>query len=192
MTNTSKKATLEDAWAVVESLGQAQKELRRELEASKKETDRQLRETAKQLKETDRRFNSQWGKLIESLVEGDLVRRLHERGITVGGIHRNSEKKFNGKDYEFDLMALSEESLVVVEVKTVLNPQKVDHFLDKMKDFKKVFSEYADRNVYGAVAYIKADASSDKYSERHGLFVIRATGNSSSITNAEDFQPKPF
>ena len=46
----------------------------REIRASQKETD-------KQLKKTDARFNSQWGKLVESLVEGKLVEILNERGI---------------------------------------------------------------------------------------------------------------
>ncbi|MDD3527254.1 MAG: hypothetical protein PHX39_09940, partial [Bacteroidales bacterium] len=45
-----------------------------------KETDKQFKETDKQLKKTDKKikelsalFTSQWGKLVESLVEGDLV-----------------------------------------------------------------------------------------------------------------------
>ncbi|MDE0158111.1 MAG: hypothetical protein OXS28_21230 [Gammaproteobacteria bacterium] len=30
------------------------------------------------------------------------------------------------------------------------------------------------------------------HAERQGLFVIRATGNSASIVNAEQFQPRAF
>ena len=50
---------------------------------------RQQQETAARMQETDRRlrgldelFNSQWGKLIEALVKGDLVRLLQHRDIT--------------------------------------------------------------------------------------------------------------
>ena len=39
---------------------------------------------------------------------------------------------------------------------------------------------------------LKADESSDKYAERQGLFVIRATDSSASITNREDFRPRTF
>ena len=51
---------------------------------------------------------------------------------------------------------------------------------------------YAEHTVYGAVAYLKADESSDTYAERQGLFVIRATGSSASITNREGFRPRSF
>ncbi len=46
--------------------------------------------------------------------------------------------------------------------------------------------------MYGAVAYLKADESADRYAEGQGLFVIRATGSSASITNAENFKPRTF
>ena len=49
---------------------------------------------------------------------------------------------------------------------------------------------YAEHTVYGAVAYLKADESSDTYAERQGLYVIRATGSSASITNREGFRPR--
>ena len=42
--------------------------------------------------------------------------------------------------------------------------------------------EYGDKRAYGAVAYLKADEGSAVYAEK-GLFVIRATGSSASITN---------
>ena len=64
MANTAKKVTLEDAWEIVKKLGEAQKE------------------TNRQLKETDRRFNSQWGKLVESLVEGNIVEKFSQSMLT--------------------------------------------------------------------------------------------------------------
>ena len=52
--------------------------------------------------------------------------------------------------------------------------------------------EYASRRIYGAVAYLKAHQESDLRAERLGLFVIRATGSSASITNREGFTPRTF
>ena len=48
------------------------------------------------------------------------------------------------------------------------------------------------RSVYGAVAYLKADEPSEVYAERQGLYVIRATGSSASITNQPEFRPRTF
>ena len=68
----------------------------------------------------------------------------------------------------------------------------VDHFLDTLRTFTRLMPEYATRTVYGAVAYLKVDEAADKYAERQGLFVIRATGSSASITNREEFRPRTF
>ena len=171
---TAKRATLEDVW-----------EIMRELAKSQKETDRQLKETVHQLKETDSRFNSQWGKLVESLVEGNIVEKFSERGIQVQGTAQRAKKILDGKQYEFDVIVHNGDEIIVVEVKTTLDVGKVKHF-------KKVFPEYTDKKVYGAVAFIVADSESDKYSENQKLFVLRATGDSASIVNAEDFKPRNF
>ena len=176
-------------------LKEAQKETDRQLKGlgtSQKETDRQLKETASQLKETDRRFNSQWGKLVESLVEGNIVEKFSERGIPVQGTTQRAKKTFDGKQYEFDVIVHNGDEIIVVEVKTTLDVEKVKHFIEKLKSFKKVFPEYADKKVYGAVAFIVADSESNKYSENQKLFVLKATGDSASIVNAEGFKPRSF
>jgi hypothetical protein len=52
--------------------------------------------------------------------------------------------------------------------------------------------EYKDSLIYGAMAYITADGSSDRMAEKLGFFIIKATGKSSSIANSPDFKPKAF
>ncbi len=55
----------------------------RGISVSQQETDRQMQETARRIRELNELFNGQWGKLMESLVEGDLVKLLQQRGIAV-------------------------------------------------------------------------------------------------------------
>lgn len=45
-----------------------------ELRKSQQEMDTKFKETDKRIKEGFELFEGQWGKLIESLVEGDLIR----------------------------------------------------------------------------------------------------------------------
>ena len=66
-------------------------------------------------------------------------------------------------------------------LKTTLKVRHVDHLLD----FPELAPEYGSRRIYGAVAYLKADESSASYAEGQGLYVIRATGSSASITKPE-------
>ncbi len=175
-----------------------------ELRASQKETDRQLdelrasqKETDRQLRETDRRFNSQWGRLVESLVEGNLAVLLRTRGIEVHTTMSNVKTHFIRDDgvrqnKEFDILVVNGADVVVVEVKTTLTPDKVRHFLSSMRDIMRYFPDYRARRVYGAVAYVRSESEAAVHAERRGLFVVRATGDSASIVNGEGFRPVSF
>ena len=163
------------------------------------ETDRQMQETDRQMQETDLRlrkldelFNGQWGKLMESLVEGDLVKLLQQRGIAVGHTMTNAKKDYGERRWEFDILAVNGEEVVVVEVKTTLKVDDVDYFVERLQDFPELMPEFADRLIYGALAYLKTDGSVTVHAGRQGLYVIRATGSSASITNAEGFAPRAF
>ena len=96
------------------------------------------------------------------------------------------------KSKEFDIIAVNGSEVVVVEVKTTLKPRDVDYFIESLKDFKKCFRDYKNKKVYGAVAFLKSDSKAHVFSERKGLFVIRATGDSASLINKPDFKPKTF
>ena len=196
----------EEVWAALQRAADLMAENKAgiaELKESQKETDRQMRETDRRfdrrMKEADRRlrkaedlFTSQWGKLMESLVEGDLVPLLNERGIAVEETFERLTGRRNGEHIEFDIVAANGNEVVVVEVKTTLRPKDVAWFLDKLSWFSEWFTPYRGRPVYGAVAYLRSDSSVTRQAERRGLFVIRATGSSASIVNEPDFEPRAF
>ena len=140
----------------------------------------------------DELFNGQWGKLMEALVEGDLVELLNQRGIEVHFTTKNMKGERGGRRWEVDILASNSDEAVVVEVKTTLKVRDIDHFVALLNDFSDLAPQYRNMRVYGAVAYLKADQASDVYAERQGLFVIRATGSSSSITNRADFRPRSY
>ena len=168
------------------------KETDRQMNRRMEETDRQMKETDRRLKKAEGLFTSQWGKLMESLVEGDLVPLLKERGIAVEETFERLTGRRNGEHIEFDIVAANGNEVVVVEVKTTLRPKDVAWFLDKLSWFSEWFTPYRGRPVYGAVAYLRSDSSVTRHAERRGLFVIRATGSSASIVNEPDFEPRVF
>ena len=144
------------------------------------------------MKKLEGMFTSQWGKLMESLVEGDLIGLLSGCGIAVHSIHPRVYGRRNGTHYEFDIVAGNGDEVVVVEVKTTLKSEQVTEFLEKLQRFTVYEPLYQGKRIYGAVAYLKADSSVTLYAERQGLFVIRATGSSASIVNDEEFVPRVF
>ena len=154
------------------------------------ETDNKFKETDKKLNKLEQLFTSQWGKLVESLVEGDVIKILNERGIEVTDTLRRRTGRRDGIDYEFDIIAINGTDIVIIEVKTTLRPGDVRDFLKKLKQAKNWMPEHSDKNIYGAMAFISEDAGTAAMAEKKGLFVIRATGDSASIINQENFQPK--
>ncbi len=156
------------------------------------ETDKQFKETDKKIRELDRLFTTQWGKLVESLVEGDLIKLLQAKDIKVERTTQRSKGNYQGENYEYDIIAYNGNEIVIVEVKTTLRPQDVTDFHERLWKVKKYIPDYKEKIVYGAVAFITADSASDRMAEKQGFFVIRATGNSSAIINEPGFKPKPF
>ena len=193
------------------------RDILRQVSESQKETDRRMRDTDRRMQETDRlltrqaadadrrgqetdrrmrelneMFTGHWGKLMEALVDGDLIELLGERGITVDYTFNNLKRDHDGRTWEIDILAANGAEVVVVEVKTTLKVRDVDHFLQTLRHFHRLMPEYGDKLAYGAAAYLKADEGAAVYAEKQGLFVIRATGSSASITNRKGFKPRVF
>jgi Holliday junction resolvase len=187
------QTSIQELRDLMKDLVQSQKEntiLFRETDLKFKETDIQMKATDRKLNKTIYTFEDQWGRLIESLVEGGLVALMKSRGIDV---HRTSTRvtgDYKGQQYEFDIIAHNGTEIVIVEVKSGLNVKKVKEFLEELSQVKIWLHEYKDYKVYGAVAFLKSNEESTKFAERQGLFVIKATGDSSRIINQEDFKAR--
>ncbi len=168
------------------------REIQRQTAEQMQETNREVEKTARQIRKSEGEFNSKWGRLMESLVEGDLVRLLRERDVAVEESAGRFKRRRDGKTMEFDVVALNGKEAVVVEVKTTLRPKHVRRFLDKLKVFNEWSAVGRCRTIYGAMAYLTYDSEAPTFAERQGLFVIRATGSSASIVNAPDFKPTAY
>ena len=183
-------------------LNEQLKETRAILDARFRETDERIRATDRQIQETDKivrnltnkvkESEKRWGKFVEALVEGKLVEMLNEKGIPVNLTLQRIKRKYKDDDYEIDLIAKDGNEIVVVEVKTTLGIEDVQHFVEKLKIFKEVISEFKENKVFGAVAYIQQDSEAQKFAAKKGLLVIKAVGESAKIENRSNFKPKEW
>ena len=163
----------------------------REIEWQK--TDKSMRNLHKEVNRLRDLFESQWSRLIEALVDGKLVHLLREQSIEVNHTATNVEgTSADGHNYEFDILAVNGNELVVVEVKSRLQSDDVREFLRELQNFKSWLREYQSMTVYGAVAYLRADESAVRYAENQGMYVIRAVGDSAQIINGTDFKPRTW
>ncbi|MDE0120045.1 MAG: hypothetical protein OXM55_08585 [Bdellovibrionales bacterium] len=187
------KETQENLKAASISHKEDMKEIRashKELRASQKETDRQIQKIGG-------RFNQRWGALVESLVEGKLVKIFQDQEIDITQTHTRSKSECRKPDgrierREFDIIVANGTEVVVVEVKTTLVPKDVSVFLKTLRDFRSYFPRYRSETIYGAMAYLASENKAHLLAEEEGLFLIQATGDSASLVNKKDFKPKAF
>ena len=173
----------------------------KELAELRKETEESERKMNAAINKTNGKFDNMWGQLVESLVKGNLVKLFQSKGLKVDRCCTNDqgfikEVTETGEKkrtiYEADIIVKNSEECVAVEVKSALTKRKVKRFLSVLKRFHQIFPEYSHLEVYGAITYLRTRGDAATYAEEQGLFVIKATGDSSHFVNKENFQAKTF
>jgi hypothetical protein len=114
------------------------------------------------------------------------------RGIPVHQVSQRIKKRLDGKTLEIDVMVTNERHVLVVEVKSSLGVDDIKELINDLTQFRQFFPEYAEKQLYGAVAGIEIEEGADKYAYRQGLFVLAQAGETVSILNDLDFQPKSW
>lgn len=132
------------------------------------------------------------GKLVESLVEGDIINLLQQGGIAVHDTSMRRKGKHGDSDFEFDIIAHNGQEIVIIEVKRTLRVNDVHHFIDKLTHAREWVDEYKSYNVYGAVAFLREESGAGRLAEKEMLFVVKATDNSAAIANRPAFSPRSF
>jgi len=70
--------------------------------------------------------------------------------------------------------------------------EDVKKFVVDLGKFRDFFPEYAQMQIYGAVAGIGIEAEAYRYAYRQGLFVLAQKGDSVAILNDAEFIPKAW
>ena len=207
--------TADDVWRLLAELTNAQKETNRRFQETERllkeqsqETDRLLREQSQetdrllreQSQETDRRIREvnkqigdlggKWGRFVENMVAPACETIFLKRGIPVHQVSQRVKKRLNGQTLEIDVLVTNENHVLVVEIKSSLGVNDVKELQSDLNKFRQFFPEYAQKQLYGAVAGIEIEEGADRYAYRQGLFVLAQAGETVSILNNPDFQPK--
>ena len=181
-------------------LDQRFKETDARLDQRFKETAAEIKATAAEVKATTaslRRleglFGSQWGKLIEALVQPNVLALFQGRGHQVHRLHQRSKAQRNGDTLEIDLILEDSTEVIVGEVKSTLGIEEVNVFLADLAEFTSFFPLYRGYQIYGAVAGLEVPAEVARYAYRRGLFVLAVTGEGFvTIQNDHKFRPRNF
>lgn len=169
-------------------------ESQEEIRQMQKETDRMQKETAQQMKETDRkikelstRFSSTTGHIIEGLMSSSAIKIYEDKGFKINSLCKNYKRKNKQLNLEMeqDVVLFTETQVIVEEVKASCDKKDVEKFFHNMEKFKMLYDEYADKEVFGAVAAVNYEDDADTYARNLGLFVVR-------VSSDEIFSLDPF
>ena len=203
--------TADDVWRLLAELTAAQKETERLLKEQSQEADQRRKEADQRFKETERLLKEQgqetdrqirevnkkigdlggkWGRFVENIVAPACETIFLKRGIPVHQVSQRVKKRLDGKTLEIDVLVTNENHVLIVEVKSSLGVNDIKEMIEDLREFRTFFPEYSQKQLYGAVAGIEIEEGADKYAYRQGLFVLAQAGETVSILNNSDFQPK--
>jgi hypothetical protein len=167
----------------------------KETDRKMQETDRKMEETARVVKEVSRmvgNLGNRLGEFVQYTVAPAALRMFQERGIEVHQIFPNATAKRDNEGIEVDLLAVNGIELVAVECKSKLGTEDIDAHMERLKKIRRMFPQWADPRIYGAVATMVLDESVARHTEENGLFIISPSGDTVEIRNSKDFQPRAF
>jgi len=203
----SQKQTDKQISELRESQKQTDKQIS-ELRGSQKQTDEQQRRTDEQQNKTERLLQRTIKKLDEvgrqlgdlGLVQGEVAEDIFyrnvkylfkPRGKTYGIVKRNLKCKGFA---EYDIVALENKEVLVIEVKNKLGPRMVDNFINKkLPKFKTAFPEYKDYTLSAGIGALVVKDEVGRYAEDSGLYVLTQTDEGgAALINKRNFKPKIF
>ena len=218
------RAVLRDVGRRLTALASRDEEAdQRQVEADQRQakTDLQLQETDKQLQKTDKQLqktsfevektvksikqlrrqvggqHNRWGKIVEDLVAGDLRDLLAKfLSIEINHVSTRVRGSYQSKNWEIDLLAVNEGTVVPVEVKTTLEKADIDGFIRRiLHRLTDLIPAYRGDRVYGAIAFVKIADNEEEtidYALNKGLIVIKAMRGTNHIVNPKDCEPHDF
>ena len=179
-----------------------------ELKESQKKTDSQIlalkesqQKTDEQMRRTDAKLDRIGKQLADlGLVQGEVAEELfyrnlrslfRNRKVIFEKVRRNVKKKGKG---EYDIVAVDEGRVLVVEVKNKLEKRMVNEFVEeRLPRFKELFPEYARYRVQGGIGALVVKEDVGRYAEKAGLYVMTQTDEGgAALLNRDDFEPKEF
>jgi len=111
--------------------------------------------------------------------------------MTFSDVRRNLKKKGVG---EYDIVAVENDTVLVVSVKNKLERYMIDSFLnEKLPKFRQIFPQYSDFRLLGGVGALVMDDGVGRYAEKKGLYVMTQNGEGGAmLVNRKNFMAKEF
>ncbi len=157
------------------------KDKMKEFKDEMKEFKREVQAFIEEMKHDRRRMNKQWGELSNKMgtVVEDIIypttRPVLEKYFNCELITTmmNITRKKAGKREEFDVIAVSKDTVFLIEVKTTMRKQYVDDFKkNKLARLRFFFEEYSDKKLVPILASLRYDDTMLRYVTKQKIYAM--------------------
>ena len=168
-------AQIKETDALIKETAVLIKETQKHLE----ETRKQVEATSLEVKQLSRQLTGTTGHIAEGLVSSSVEKIFKAAGLELQNSGKNLIRKLKAENIgmEVDVLLSGETMVVPIEVKANFTKDNVIRFLHQMSLFRKLFPEFADKEVVAAVAAINYEKEVAEYAHKEGLLVIRVSSD---------------
>jgi hypothetical protein len=158
-----------------------------------------MRAFKEEVRQQNRDMNRRWGEIsnklgtmVEDLVAPSLPRIVEEklREPVVDLATRRKRRLADGREKEFDAIALTSNLVCLNSTKATLRSADVDRFVEDIAAFREFFPEYGALPLVGILASLSVDDGVLAYAERQGFLVLASGDALMEVRNQPGFEPK--
>jgi hypothetical protein len=146
-------------------LSKEMREFKNEMREDMREFKNEMREFKNEIRQDRKAMNKQWGELANKMgtLTEDIVvpavrpaiKRYFNQELIDFMVKRKRKIKASGLEGEFDVIAVSEDKVFVVEVKSSPDENYLNEFVKKMDRFVTLFPKYADKRLIPVFAGLR-------------------------------------
>lgn len=167
----------------IDKLSEEMDKSRIEMDKSRVESDKfriEMDEFKEEMRADRREMNKQWGALANKMgtLDEDLVspavRPVLSKYFNCDPIAKTIRylKRMDGESFEVDVLAVCEDKVFMIEVRSSPRTEHVDEVLEKASRFMKFFPEYKDKELIPIFASVTFHEDVVKHASRRGLYVM--------------------
>ena len=165
-----------------EALHRKTKETLAELAVASKKTEKTVDQVAKQL--------GGWTNNANKQLEDEFAEAVEE-AMQIGDVRLDEVRQRVKFKYEYDLVGINGNAVVVGEIKRKLLPEDVQHFAEnRLPHFAAEFPPVADgRKIFGMVAGETIVPAAKTEAEKRGFFILRLKNKKLQVDNTGNARP---
>lgn len=181
----------------IRNVGNAQMQTEKELREFKEEMRIDRESFKNEMREDRKKMFKQWGDIANkmgTLAEDIVAPSIREIGQKYFGCEEDGEEDFmvrrfrrktkdKSKRREFDVIAVYDDKVILVEVKSTPRMQYIDDFVVTLKELHEYFPEYKDKKIIPVFASLYLPDEVIAYLTKNGIYAMATRDDMMDLMN---------